>query len=282
MRSIRKHGEDISFPEINVPPAELESYLIFIYGEKGIGKTSFAAKFDNPVNFQWEPGRRNLRIRQIPNYSKNEPPLTWPRFCSYLELILPRPDVSTIVIDTVDRCYDAALSDVCFNMGIGDPNEIKDYGATWRKIKRLFEDALIEIIKSGKTLVLISHSVIREIPSKFKIDEDGKAMVKAEEMVVPSCSTAAWLTIKAFADIAVYMGWRRSERVIYVRGSESIWSACGIEDKFNGINEIPMGSSAEEGYRNFVSAFHGERVWEGGSKRTEFKKVPSKHSMKGI
>ena len=51
-----------SVDEVNEPSTTLTDYAICLFGEKGVGKTSLAAQFENSLIIMLEPKRRNLRM----------------------------------------------------------------------------------------------------------------------------------------------------------------------------------------------------------------------------
>jgi hypothetical protein len=246
---------------LNEPPKEIGQYAILIYGEKGIGKTSLAAQFPGAFILQLEPRRRNLRVfqRLIKPCSLEElqedQHTPWEEIKETIRQALEHPKVKTIVIDTVDRAYDACLIHHCFELGIPDPSALNDYGATWRRIKDDFEASISEVLfhPSEKGLIFISHAQLREVESKTETE--------SYEIICPTCAPAAWKTLKAVCDFAFYYGYQKTRRVMYIRGDEFIWGACGSSEHFlssdgQPLKVIPMGNSPEEAFKMFMAGFN--------------------------
>ncbi len=243
----------------NEPPSDLFDYGIFIYGEKGIGKTSLAAQFPDALVFQWEPRRRNVRVLQVPEPGK--PELDWESFCEYQELVLAERKIRTVVIDTIDRAYDACLDYVCQKRGVTHPNQMNDYGETWALVKKEFEDVMNRFLFSDKAVVWISHARYRVVPGRLGVEV---------EQLVPTCKPAAWAYVRAVCDFAFAYTWFEYQRVLYVRGGELIWTGCGTSEHFlqpskkgmeragEPYNAIPMGNSPQESYKNLVGAFQNK------------------------
>ena len=243
----------------NEPPTNLFDYGLFIYGEKGIGKTSLAAQFPDALVFQWEPRRRNVRVLQVPEPGQDE--LNWESFLQYQELALGEKKIKTIVIDTIDRAYDACLDYVCQSRGVTHPNELNDYGQTWALVKKEFEDAMNRFLFSDKAVVWISHARYRVVPGRLGVEV---------EQLVPTCKPAAWAYVRAVCDFAFAYTWFEYQRVLYVRGGELIWTGCGTNEHFlqpskKGVerpgepyNAIPMGNSPQESYKNLLNAFQNK------------------------
>lgn len=261
---------DVSLPtQANTPPSKLSDYSVMIYGAKGIGKSSLAAQFPDNLTFMFEPGRRNLPIKQIPDPLKKEEPLTWARLKAYRDLVVEEPKIKTVTMDSVDRAYDLCLKHVCLNRGISDPGDVEDFGKTWRAIKDEFEAVMNSFREAGKSLIYLSHERLREVRNPAGDPYD---------LVTPTCPDAPWGYLKASCDFALYYGYYtpaqlnqrgkkintrgNSERVITIRGNEMIWSACGVEGRFFSPGKsgvplamIPMGSSSKEAYHNLLGAF---------------------------
>lgn len=255
-----KAKSDLYLPsKANEPPTNFGDFVTVLYGEKGIGKTSLAAQFPDSLTFMFEPGRRQLRIKQVPQ--ANEPPLNWERFVGYVDLLCEQgPGTGkhgsgfySVNIDTIDRCYDCAVDWVCEQQGIGHPGEIKDYGKTWDLIKREFESQLNRLHFSGYGLIFTSHSRIQEIESH----SGGESY----NLVTPSCKNQAWNYLKAVADFAFYYGYGSNrQRIITLRGSELVWSACGTAEHFNAkdgrcIAELLVPDDPKQAYEVFMDAF---------------------------
>ena len=68
--------------------------------------------------------------------------------------------------------------------------------------------------------------------------------------------------IEGLVDIWAYFSYDGEERVLVVGGDEDISAGHRLDGRFmwngNPVRKIPMGSSAEQGYKNFVDAFNNE------------------------
>lgn len=235
------------------PSDDITDYTIGLYGEKGIGKTSLCAQFPDCYVTMWEPLRRNLRIRQIPK-GPEEPPLDWERFKQYVDLFLQK-NVSSVAIDTIDKCYEACFDYICRNKGIRHPKEISDdWGATWAEIKTEFEETINALRTVGTTVILVSHDRLREVTPRIgdKFDK-----------IIPTCTPTAFNFMRAACDIIIYYSYYHTERALTVRGGELISCSPGVDRRFydpdgNPLTTFPAGESPEEAYENLVKAFNGE------------------------
>ena len=207
--------------EVNQPPSRLEDYIICLYGEKGIGKTTLVSQFKDSLVFMWEPGRRNLKIRQYPY--QGSPPLTYRIQKDLMRQACEDPSVKLIGIDTIDRLYSTAVKDLCYDRGINDPGEMNDFGAFWREIRDDVEQLLLMPRQHDKGLILVSHAKEKEFTT---------ASGNEYSRVVPTAMNAAFEILKAICDYAFYYGYSGKQRMLQLRGDDHIWSACGVDESF--------------------------------------------------
>jgi hypothetical protein len=263
-------GGGLSLPQkANVPPNDLWEYCLFLYGVKGIGKSSVTAECPNSLSLMAEPGRRNLKIKQVPQ--QGEKPLDWTRVKGYLDLCLVegiRP-----IFDTVDKIYQLCVDHVAKSKGYESPYDAKDHGATWNAVAIEFQSTINKLILRGTRPIFISHCRLRPLQldplkkpgwSKEKNAQREGLLYEGDDSVQPTCAPACFEYLKAIADFAFYYGYVEQERAIYVRGSSLIWAACGTSDNFlhpktkEPLMAIPMGKSPKEAYKNLTNAFHNK------------------------
>lgn len=250
--------------DVNEPPARLTDYCITVFGEKGIGKTSLASRFEGMVVAMSEPRRRNLRIRMQSIAAKSIKEMVreerktgsvvdpWVQFKMFVEDVIADPTAHGLTTDTLDRIYEMCFNSHCYNEGISDPSERNDFGAGWRQIADDFESTLNQILYAEKSLLMISHAHLREVETR-----DG---TEGYDLLIPTCSKAAFKYIKAASDFAFYYGYYQKRRALYLRGTDHIWCACGVDNHFlsrkgEPLGIISMGRSAQEGYENLLAAY---------------------------
>lgn len=239
--------------EISKPSDELGDYTWLLYGERKIGKTSLAAQFPETLFLMCEPGGKGLSIYQMPVAS-------WGQFIEIITLLKETDQFKTVVIDTVDILYDLCMSAVCKNEGITHPADANDYGKTWKKVSDTFENALRALIRTNRGVMFLSHAEPGEYTSA-----SGKKYTK----LVPTMPKQARKFVIGFVDIIAYYGYFRDERLLTIRGSDSVDAGHRVDGRFlvtnkeDGSSErlynIPMGNSPAEGYRNIHRAFNNEQ-----------------------
>lgn len=247
----------------NIPSDSIFDYCWCLFGAKGVGKTSLAAQFRKQgkpaLIFQWEFRRKGLNVFQIPK--QDEPALDWPTYTAYIDLLVEnRNTFPTVVIDTIDRCYVACMEHVCHEAGVQHPNDMRDYGALWAKVKREFDSTQFKLLDAGICVIYISHDRKQQVQTKLG---------EEYELVIPTCQGIAWEHMKAVCDFAFYYGYHRQKRILVCRGGEEIWSGCGADlaggaarfidpDTKKPLAYFHAGNSAQDAYNNLVKAFHNQ------------------------
>lgn len=247
----------------NVPPSNISESIVFLYGRKGIGKTSLASQFSKSLTFMFERGRRNLPIRMVPQ--PQDPKLDWQLFLDYVDLALQDDSVETLVVDTIDRAYEQCMFYVCKRAGCKHPNDKNDYGKTWQEVKIEFDATLGMIQDSGKGLVLISHETAKPLTktSRRLEREDAESICQYDRME-PTCSKQAFETVQEICDYVLYYGYTDEFRTITVRSpNDTCWTSCGISDTFldpdgNPIQTFRVGNDPREAYKSLISAHQNE------------------------
>jgi hypothetical protein len=259
----QRKTSEVSIPtEVNVPPENLGESIITLYGRKGIGKTSLAAQFPGSLTCMFERGRRNLPILQVPQ--KGEDKLDWNKFKDYVDLFLQSDELQTLVVDTVDKAYEACRDEVCRAKGCTHPNDKNDYGKTWGEVKAEF-DALLGVVQdSGKGLILISHEKAKPLGKNVEGLQRGDSEDTYQYMrYEPSCSKQAFEVIEEVCDFVFYYGFESGHRCLTVRSpNDQAWTSCGMDKFFDPdgvpINTFKVGSSELEAYETLMKAYNNE------------------------
>lgn len=241
----------------NVPPSSLEEYPIAVFGEKGIGKTSLLAQLSD-ITFQFERGRKNLPILQIPDTSKKEPPLTWKRFLGYKSILIDS-EYTNVCLDTWDRMYELCFDHVCWEMGVKHPSGLGNDNAhtAWRAIKNTMEEAIADLIANGIVPRTASHARKKKVNTKFFGKDAGY------DLITMTCSDAPLNVLKSIFDIVIYYGYEDRQRILTIRGDSFIDSACGLDEHFldpegNQVFKLPAGNSAKEAADVLRASFNNE------------------------
>ena len=137
---------------------------VVIYAGEGVGKTTLASKFPDPLFIDTENGTCNMDIARV------DKPNTWDELLSIVKEVANSEVCKTLVIDTVDWAEMLAISNVCEKNRVTSIENIT-YGKGYTFIADRFVDLFKEldkVIESGKHVVLTAHAKTR----KFELPEE--------------------------------------------------------------------------------------------------------------
>jgi hypothetical protein len=135
------------------------------YGPEGIGKSTFASQFPDPLFIDVEGGTKQLDISRFPQ------PETWNELLEMVDAVIEDPTIcKTLVIDTADRA-EMLLTTQLLNEGKVD--SIEKYGGGYGKgytalAERFNKDLLMrldKLIAKGVNVTLIAHAAMRKLES---------------------------------------------------------------------------------------------------------------------
>ena len=133
------------------------------YGPEGVGKSTFASKFPEPLFIDVEGGTKQLDVARFPT------PATWADLLEEIDAVIEEPDVCrTLVIDTIDRAESLLIAAMLKESG---KSSIEDYGygKGWTLLQERFLkdflNRLDRVIAKGVNVVLLAHAMMRKLES---------------------------------------------------------------------------------------------------------------------
>lgn len=231
------------------PKGSIGDYTWLIMGEKKIGKTSLTAQMGEVLHGMTEPGGKALSLYEVPLSD-------WATFRKMIRALKRKRDqYDTVVIDVADRLYPMCDDYVCEKLVIQDLAE-EDWGKGWREMKKEFEREITELLNLGMGVVFISHVQEQEIETR-----DGRKY----DRIMPTMHKRMRELIEGVVDIWAYYTYDRRRRVLVILGDDHVSAGHRLEGRFQTadgkpIRQIDMGTSAKQGYRNIVDAFHNRYV----------------------
>jgi hypothetical protein len=240
----RKPKIEVELPtELSVPKEELGAYSIILYGEEKIGKTTLASKFPNAFFLMCEPGGKALSIYQ-------KPVTSWMEFKAYLSLIEDEPhNFETVVVDTVDILFTMCSNYVCQKLVIEHPSD-EAYGKGWKALRDEFTETMIRMHQLECGLLFLSHATEKEITRR-----NGET----SHRIIPTMAKQAREILEGLCDIIAYYHFNASsQRELQLEGDDLISAGCRLEHAFQKCRMIPMGSTSDEAYANFMAAYNNE------------------------
>jgi hypothetical protein len=179
---------------------ETRPLKIVIYGPEGIGKSTFASQFPDPLFIDTEGGTSNLNIRRI-KCNKS-----WNELISIVKEIHDNPSIcKTLVLDTADWAETLCINAVCEKYR---KNNIEDFGFGKGYVYLLDEYSklltlLDQLIEVGINVVITAHAK----PRKFELPEEQGAFdryeMKLTRQVAPLIKE--WCDALFFVNYKIYV-----------------------------------------------------------------------------
>jgi hypothetical protein len=282
--------------------SDLGSLTMLLYGERKIGKTSLAAQFPGFFLCAFEKGFSGLdeTYGELITDKDGKPGTAecWVKFKQIVNaLVREQNDYKTIGIDTIDVCYDSCVAYVCYENGWDHPSDAA-YGKGWTAVSDEFIMVVGQLVNRFG-VIFISHAVEREFKDRFAGTFD---------KIVPTMTQQAKKYVSSVVDIICYYGYHGNNRLMTIRGSDSVESGNRLQNNFYvlggkqkydelvrrlrelksegsltskleeeigsevalyRVHSVPCGIDAADAYYNFLRAFNNKQPDNGAPDRRE-------------
>ena len=155
---------------------------VVIYGPEGIGKSSLAARFPNPLFIDTEGGTAQLDVRRI------EKPASFDELVSIVKEVAANPALCmTLILDTADWAEQFCIVDLCARYkknGIEDFGYGKGYTYLAEEYSRLL-NALDMVIAAGINVVITAHAKMRKFEQPDEMGAYDRWEMKLSKQVAP-------------------------------------------------------------------------------------------------
>lgn len=162
-----------------VVPAPLK---VVLYGVEGIGKSSFAARFPQPVFIDTEGGTGRLDVRRLPA------PDSWQMLLDEAaETADGQVPCQTLVLDTADWAEKLCMAGVCARFKVKGIEDI-GYGKGYTYVKEEFArllDVLEKVIASGRHVVVVAHAAVAKFEQPDAVGSYDRWVMKTSKQVAP-------------------------------------------------------------------------------------------------
>lgn len=127
---------------------------VVIYGPEGIGKSTFASKFPDPVFIDTEGSTNSMDVARLPKAS------SWQMLLDQVDYVRSHPTMcKTLVIDTIDWAESMCIRHICDKhrkSGIEDFGYGNGYVYVKEELGKLLNQ-LTEVVEAGVNVVLTLH-----------------------------------------------------------------------------------------------------------------------------
>ena len=171
---------------------------VVIYGPEGIGKSTLAAAFPNPIFIDTEGSTSRMDVARTPR------PTSWTHFKTFLLAIKKdQQGFDTVVIDTLDWAERLCIRHVCAVNNISSLGGSNDYGRSYNLLEAewgSFLDIMTELQGKGLHVALIAHAHMR----KFEQPEEAGAYDRWEMKLAKKCAPL----VKEWADMILFCNYK--------------------------------------------------------------------------
>ncbi len=173
---------------------------VVIYGPEGIGKTSLAAQFPDPLFIDTEGGTNQLDIARF------DKPTSWQMLAQQIQYVIVNKPCKTLVIDTVDWAERLCTESICAQHGKAGVEDF-GYGNGYTYVAEEFGrflNKLSEVVDAGINVVLTAHSQIK----KFEQPDEMGAYDRYELKLGKKTSSQTAPLTKEWADMVLFANYK--------------------------------------------------------------------------
>ena len=173
---------------------------VVIYGVEGIGKSTFAAQFPDPLFIDTEGSTSHMDVKRLPN------PTSWTYLFSELDYVIQNKPCKTLIIDTIDWAEQLAVQYICQRDG---KTGLENYGYgtgyvyAREEMGRLL-NKLNDVIDVGINVVLTAHAQIR----KFEQPDEEGSYDRYELKLGKKTSSQTAPLVKEWADMLLFANYK--------------------------------------------------------------------------
>lgn len=169
---------------------------IICYGPEGIGKSTFASKFPDPLFSDTEGSTKKLNIKRF------DAPSSWEMLLQQVQYVRDNKPCKTYVIDTADWAEKLCAQAVC---AAHKKQSIADfgYGTGFTYLKDEFGkllNLLDEVISKGINVVVTAHSYLRKFEQPDETGAYDRYEMKLTKLVAP--------LVKEWADAVFFVNYK--------------------------------------------------------------------------
>lgn len=171
---------------------------VTIYGPEGIGKSTIASKFPDPVFIDTEGSTKDMDVARTPA------PSSWSMLLEQVRHFIANPhELKTLVIDTADWAEQLCAANICARYqknGIEDFGYGKGYTYLQEEFGRLL-NLLTELVEEkGVNVVLTAHAKMRKFEQPDELGAYDRWEMKLSKQVAPM--------VKEYSDMVLFANYK--------------------------------------------------------------------------
>ena len=164
---------------------------VLLYGVEGIGKSTFASQFPNPVFIDTEGSTSNMNVQRLDN------PNSWQMLLDEVNYVKQSRICSTLIIDSADWAERICKEHLAVLGKWTDSNN--DYGAKYIALEKEFGlliNKLSDLVELGINVVLTAHAKLKKKEEPDQMGAFDRYQLKMED------KTGA--IVKEWADMVLF------------------------------------------------------------------------------
>lgn len=174
---------------------------VVVYGPEGIGKSTFASQFPEPLFIDTEGSTNHMNVKRLEN------PSSWEMLKQEISYVRDTKGIcNTLVIDTIDWAEQLCVEHICAKhnkTGIEDFGYGNGYVYVKEELGR-FLNLLNDLIDRGINIVLTAHAQIR----KFEQPDELGAYDRYELKLGKKTSSQTSPLVKEWADMVLFANYK--------------------------------------------------------------------------
>lgn len=170
---------------------------VVVYGPEGIGKSTFAAHFPEPLFIDTEGSTKDMDV------ARAESPTSWMMLMEQVRYVKNHPELCrTLVVDTADWAEMLCITQICDKNHKASIEEFgygKGYVYVQEEFGRLL-NALEEVVKAGIHVVLTAHAKMRKFEQPDELGAYDRWEMKLTKQTAPM--------VKEWADMVLFANYK--------------------------------------------------------------------------
>lgn len=170
---------------------------VVIYGPEGIGKTTFASQFPDPLFIDTEGGTNQLDVARI-----DPAPKSWNELLGIIDAVKAERPCATLVLDTADWAEMLCINHLCIK-NKWNSIETPGYGAGYTAIKEEFGkllNKLSDLVEIGINVVFTAHAITRRFDRPDEASSYDRWELKLQRKTAP--------LVKEWADVLLFVNYK--------------------------------------------------------------------------
>ena len=168
-----------------------------IYGPEGIGKSTFASEFPEPLFIDTEGSTKHMDVKRLPA------PSSWSMIMDEIRYVKAHPGLcKTLVIDTADWAERLCIEHICAGAkksGIEDFGYGKGYIYLEEEFGRML-NLLNDCVDAGTHVVITAHAQMRKFEQPDELGSYDRWELKLEKKTAP--------LLKEFSDMLLFANYK--------------------------------------------------------------------------